>query len=146
MKRSIVFMIVLFFWSLTAHAVTEQSVLKIANSFQNAFRIKSVELVMSHLSEDWVMQKEYESEKDSYDYTEYRDFISKVFKIISNYQYSIVKYGEFSDLGDDTYSIKLTIKEMYLIGKKYIDETHEQTWYLREDDNGVKITEVIVHN
>jgi len=146
MNRYLLFPLIMLLMTFNAHAASGQSALQIVKSVQNGVKAKSVYQVMAHFTSDWVLEKQYESSKSSYTYDEYKEFIAKVMQVMHNYHYKIVKSGPLEDNGENTYAMQLTLQEMYFIGKKYLEERHDQTWYFAEESGTLKVFAIEVHN
>jgi len=91
-----------------------------------------------------VISKEYESSIKSFTYETYKAYLRKAFPMISNYQYKVDSFETSKDR--EGFIIKVGMKEMYFVGKKYIKEKHDQSWWVVSSKHGLKVKKIVIHN
>lgn len=124
----------------------QKEVMAAFNKMQAANVATNVEAITAMLAPEFQLVREFESSVPTLDYRSYIAYIEEAFSLISDYNYRAESPEIFKLPDDNGFGLKVTMTETYQFDRRNFEETHSQTWHLRELDGSLRVTRVIVHD
>lgn len=130
--------------SVSVNENEKNKILSIANSISLASEEQDISGIMMNLSSDVIINIGNSNKTPrSYTYQTYGQYLSKVFPLVSYYNYK--RSNElFNKLPNNEYSFEFVLKEMYVFNNKYINETHSEIWHLKLVGESLKVYKILI--